>query len=183
LEHATPRIAALALFMRVTAARTTQAISVEWEKVDLRAATAIIPISKKHPERIARLTPELVAALANLIPEGKEPKGRVFGYERRWSVYEPWKAACEAAGIPYVPPHSAGRRAFATSMARAKVDPKTAAGLGGWKSIRLMLEIYTDADESPDIINSVFSQKLGMNGSYKAEESPAEDTENQEKSA
>jgi len=151
MAAAPPRIAALALFMRITAARIGQAVDMEWEAVDLRRGTAVIPAAKGYPDREAALTAEMVALLANL-----DKTGRVFGYEQRWSVYKPWKAACAKAGIPYVPPHSAGRRAFATAMRAAGVDPKTAAKRGGWASIRLMLDVYAGEDESPYLIETVF---------------------------
>jgi integrase len=153
LPHAEPRLAALALFMRVTAARIGQATALEWSALDLARGLAIIPTAKNHPERVAELTPQLVAMLANL--DG-DRQGRVFGFSSRWQVYGPWKAACAAAGIPYVPTHRTGRRAFATTMARSGIDAKTAAVRGGWKSVRLMLDIYTDADETPGLISQVF---------------------------
>ena len=162
---APPRIAALAMFMRVTAARVGQAIAIDWSRVDLQAGTAVIPAAKGYPERLARLPAAMVAMLANL--DGNR-QGRVFGFKQRWQVYRPWKAACTAAGIAYVPTHSAGRRAFATLMQRAGVDPKTAAELGGWRSLRLMLEIYTDADTSPGLIERVFGTNEAQSAPAKA---------------
>lgn len=156
MTHAGPGLAALALFMRITAARIGQAVTLGWDAVDLKAGTAIVPPAKGYPERVAYLTRDIVAMLANL----EKGRGPVFGFKRRWAVYKPWQAACEAAGIPYVRPHSAGRRAFATTMSRAGVDPKTAAELGGWKSMRLMLEIYTDSNASPAVVNEVFGKRV-----------------------
>lgn len=146
-------LAAMALFMRITGSRIGQAIALDWKAMDLASAQAIIPAAKKHPERIAELTPQLVALLANL---PGERRGLVFGFEKRWMVYRHWKAACKRAGIPYVPTHPAGRKSFATTMARRGVDPKTAAVRGGWKSVRLMLEIYTEANVKPGLISDVF---------------------------
>lgn len=152
LAHAEPRLACLALFMRTTAARIGQTIALEWNALDLAAGTAIIPPAKGYPERKAFLPPDVVARLANL----NRGRGPVFGFVNRWEVYRPWRETCAAASIPYIGPHSAGRRAFATAMSRAGVDPKTAAELGGWKSMRLMLEVYTDSAASPEVINRVF---------------------------
>ena len=151
---ATPkRIAALALLMRVTAARIGQALRMEWSAVDLSRGVVVVPHAKGYPERQARLTAEAVALLANL--DG-ERQGRVFGWEGRSAVYKPWKAACKAAGIAYVTPHPAGRYGFATAMRAKGIDPKTAASRGGWKSVRLMLDIYAGEDENPDLIEDVF---------------------------
>lgn len=152
LDHAPPPLAALALFMRTTAGRIGQAVALDWKAVNLSAGTAVIPPAKGYPERVAFLPPDVVARLANL----EKGKGPVFGFVNRWEVYRPWRGACEAAGIPYVGPHSAGRRAFATAMSRAGVDPKTAAELGGWKSMRLMLEVYTDSAAGPEVVHRVF---------------------------
>lgn len=154
LDHAPPRMAALALLMRVTAARIGQAIDLDWNAVNLTEAIAIIPSAKNHADRKAFLTPECVAALANI--DG-ERKGLVFGFRSRRRVYDAWYAVCDAAGIARVGTHDAGRRAFATSMAHAGVDPKTAADMGGWKSVRIMLEIYTDSAASREVLNRVFS--------------------------
>lgn len=162
MAHADPRTAALALLMRVTGARIGQAIALTWDAIDLSAGEAIIPAAKGYPERKAMLTRELVALLANL-----EKGARVFGFEHRWSVYRPWRAVCKAAGIPYVIPHSAGRRAFATTMRQAGVDPKTAARRGGWASLRVMLEIYAGEDENPELIEDVFGTKLSQSSSPK----------------
>jgi integrase len=151
MDHAPANLAALALFMRITGARIGQAVALKWEAVDLSAKSVIVLPAKGYPERTAFITNDMVAMLANL-----DKGGPVFGFKYRWSVYGPWRATCEAAGIAYVRPHSAGRRAFATAMSRAGVDPKTAAELGGWKSIRLMLDIYTDSNASAAVVNEVF---------------------------
>ena len=153
IAHAEPRMGALALFLRTTGARIGQAVAMDWSAFDLKAGTALIPSAKGYPERIAELTPQLVAMLANL--DG-DKAGRAFGFKRRWSVYGPWKATCKAAGIDYVSTHPAGRRGFATTMQRAGIDPKTAARRGGWASVKLMLDIYTDADMRDGLIDGVF---------------------------
>lgn len=166
MTHAGPGLAALALFMRITAARIGQAVALGWDAVDLQAGTAIVPPAKGYPERMVFLTREMVAMLANLEDARvgssrlEYRDGPVFGFVNRWAVYRPWRATCGAASIPYVGPHSAGRRAFATAMSRAGIDPKTAAELGGWKSMRLMLEIYTDSNASPAVVNEVFGKRV-----------------------
>ena len=38
-----------------------------------------------------------------------------------------------------------GRHGFATTALRNRVDPKTAAKLGGWKNMRLFMETYAHA--------------------------------------
>jgi integrase len=155
-KNVEPRIGALELLMHCTGARLGQAIALDWSKVDLARAEAIIPSAKRYPERLAHLTPEVVASLANL----KSRKGRVFGYEHRWSVYKPWKRACKAANIIYVPPHQAGRHTFATEMiVRNNRDARTTAELGGWKSVKLLLDRYVHPENAKGTINAVFGTK------------------------
>jgi integrase len=154
-----PRIAALEYLMWTTAARISQALSRTWEDdVLLNEALIRIPAAKGFPERWAHLTPEMVAMLANL---PGEKTGLVFGYVYRWSVYKPWKATCERAGIPYIPPHQSGRHSFFTeTIARNKVDPTTAAKLGGSASPHLLFKTYVHTeDETRSVIEDVFGTK------------------------
>lgn len=155
----TPYIAALEYLMWTTAARITQAITRTWEDdVLLNDALIRIPAAKGFPERWAHLTPEMVSMLANL---PGEKKGRIFGYAHRWSVYEPWKRTCERANIPYIPPHQAGRHSFFTeTIARNKVDPTTAAELGGSASPELLFKTYVHTeDDTRSVIEDVFGTK------------------------
>lgn len=153
MAKADPRIAALALFTRITGARIGQAVAMDWSAVNLGEATAIVPPAKGFPERLAHLTPQMVASLANLTAD---KRGRVFGYQHAWSVYKPWRAACEAAGLPYITSHLTGRRGFFTAMARNGIDAKTAGELGGLASSRLVLEVYTEARRDRGLIDDVF---------------------------
>lgn len=154
-----PRIAALEYLMWTTGARVSQALSLTWEDdIRLKEALAKIPAAKGFPERWAHLTPEMVAMLANL---PGEKKGRVFGYVYRWSVYKPWKATCERAEIPYIPPHQSGRHSFFTeTIARNRVDPTTAAKLGGSASPHILFKTYVHTeDETRSVIEDVFGTK------------------------
>jgi integrase len=167
-QSADPRLGALALFMMITAARIGQAVKLQWEDFDLQKAVVRIPVAKGHEERLAHLTAEMVAVLANLPREARKP---VFGYRHRWNFYKPWRAACEAARIAYVPPHQAGRHTFATAMIAAGVDPKTVAARGGWKSLRLMLETYVHGDAGAEAVERVF-------GTFASQASKPESSEN-----
>ena len=114
-----------------------------------------MPPAKGHPALEVSLVPEMVADLANLKPRG----GKVFGYTSRHSVYGPWKTTCERAGIPYVPPHQAGRHSFATeAVTRQGVDAKTAMDMGGWKSSRLFNETYVHGEGHHDVAMAVFGR-------------------------
>lgn len=149
-----PRLAALAWFNRETAARIGQAIEIRWSDVSLQTGEVVIPAAKGFPERIAYLTPRIVAMLASL---PGERRGRVFGYTSRSSIYRPWRATCAKAGIPYLTTHPAGRHTFFTeTIVRNGVDPKTAAELGGSASPALLLKTYVHPENPRAVIQRVF---------------------------
>jgi hypothetical protein len=52
-----------------------------------------------------------------------------------------------------------GRHGFATT-ALQKMDPKTAAWLGGWKNIRLFMETYAHASEDITLNDRMFDTPL-----------------------
>lgn len=141
-----PRLAALAWFLFLTGSRIGTATNLRWSDVDLSAGEAILRKPKGQDDARVHLPPFLVAALANL--EGpREEWRRVFGWSGRGSVYKPWQQACARAGLPYIPPHRAGRHGFATGLLREGVDPVTVAKLGHWKSARHVYETYGHAIE------------------------------------
>jgi integrase len=159
--HAPPNLAALALFMSTTGARIGQAIRLTWEDVNLQRAEAVIPPAKGFPERIAHLPPATVAALANITGHKARLKKHrrlnlVFGLVTR-QVYRRWKDVCDDAGIPYLPTHQSGRHTFFTeTIVRNKIDPKSAAQLGGSASPALLLRVYSHPENPDRVINDVF---------------------------
>jgi integrase len=79
-------------------------------------------------------------------------------YRRRCDFHNKWDAVIKAAGIKRMTPHS-GRHGFATTALK-KMDPKTAAWLGGWKNIRLFMETYALAIEDITLNERVFDTEL-----------------------
>lgn len=152
MAQASPHLAALAHFMAVTGARISEAVRMEWREVDLTDGMALLRMTKNGDPRAVRLPDPLVVRLANL----PEREGRVFRYESRHSIQTPWKNAELRAGIEHIPPHDAGRRLFATSMIQAGVDPVTVAKAGGWKSVRMVVEVYAQAANTKEAVDRVF---------------------------
>jgi len=163
-SNGNPGIAALARFMFETGARVGQATALTWSDLDLQRGTALVRTRKTGPgggiwERIAYLTPAMVAEMANLERKGSQ----VFGYKNRNSILKAWKAAVKTAGIPYLDRHEAGRHGFATeTIVRNKVDIPTAADAGGWKSRRLMLETYAHGQGAEKMIQDVFGTPVSQ---------------------
>ena len=109
-----PRLYALVVFLVYTGRRIGDATALDWREVDLEARTVVIARTKSGSPAAVHLPETALAALANL----PKREGKVFGFASRWSVYKPLRAACEAAGIEYLPPHILGRHTFATWMRR-----------------------------------------------------------------
>lgn len=160
ISAAPPKLGALALFMHTTGARITESVDLPPRCVDLAERIAVLEDGKGGDDGIAFLTQEVVVAFANLDMTGD----KVFGFPRRQSVYGPWKAACEKAGIPYITPHEAGRHSFATHMiVQMGKDVDSTAQLGRWKSKRLLMETYVHGDADHAVIDEVFGSKSGKN--------------------
>lgn len=145
-----PADAAMEWFMYLTAARLGQAVRLTWSDLDLGAGTAILRAPKGDGDQVVNLPPVLVAAIASL-PGERETWRKVFRYACQRSVYKQRRATCTAAGIQYLPPHSA-RHGFATGLLRAGVDPVTAATLGRWKSRRAFVDFYCHEIEDASLV-------------------------------
>jgi integrase len=145
-----PYLAALAEFMFETGARIGQAVALRPRDLDLMQARVWMPASKGHPAQWVSISKQMVVTLANLKPRRPHNKRdnvvftpRVFGYQTRTGPLNAWRAACVAAGIEYLPPHSAGRHGFYTELrVRQGVDPVSAAKAGRWSDPALPDRIY-----------------------------------------
>ncbi len=168
-EHAGRYHAALALFMFATGARIGQAIAMTPDEhlAELAKARVKIPGAKGHHDRTVTIPMELVVELANLRP--KYPRGwerkrknlRVFGFADRCGPLSGWKKACAAAGIPYIPPHAAGRHGFGQEhVVRQGTDDKAAGQYGGWRDTSLMRRTYTHAEDADGKILAGFRTGL-----------------------
>lgn len=154
-QHANRRNRALALLMFVTGARISQAIAMEPRHLLLDEGKVWIPGAKGHDDRLLSVPPELVSdlrALPVLYPRGWDRRykanQRVFGYASKDGPRKNWITACKRAGIPYLPPHSAGRHGFGQEMnVRQPIDEKAAGEFGGWSDLALMKRTYTHSED------------------------------------
>jgi integrase len=151
--HAGPYLAALAEFMFETGARVGQAVALRPRDLDLMRGRVWMPASKGHAAQWVSISPEMVVTLANLKPKPPRrstetrPALKVFGYAASNGPLKAWRAACTAAGIAYLPPHSAGRHGFYTELRmRQGVDPITAAKAGRWANAALPDKIYAHVE-------------------------------------
>lgn len=154
MGSASPRVAAIYLFMHQTGARISEACRLDWSDVDFKTMTALLRKTKNGEERLCHLTTELAERMASL-----ETLGRVFGYTSRSSVYTPARRACKKAGIAYVPPHQAGRHSFATALDAEGMTVPAIAKAGGWKSHSLVSERYAHPDEAGQRAAEIMGRK------------------------
>lgn len=167
-EHAPRYHAALALFMFATGARVGQATAMHPSRhLDLQNARVCIPGAKGHGDRWITVPMEVVVELANL--PAKTPRGwertkrnlRVFGFAGKDGPRAGWLTACRAAGVAYLPPHSAGRHGFGQEYnVRQPVDEKAAGKFGGWRDTALMKRTYTHAEDADGKILGSFRTGL-----------------------
>jgi site-specific recombinase XerD len=156
--HAKPHLGAMVLFMYLTGARPGEAVGVQWEDLDLQAATVLIRESKVSKERVAHLPPALVVALANL----PRIEGRgVFVYTASNTMRKAWETACKKAGIKILTPHCC-RHGFATGLLRRGVDVVTVAWLGGWASAAQVLKTYGHAIKNPKLTDLLTGPELAL---------------------
>lgn len=163
MEHADPRDAACAYFMFRHGARISQAISMDRDTdMDLSKARLQIPGAKGHPPTWVNIDAELVVMIANLpLPYRKATAKRVFyiGGGRNAAIYRRWQEACKAAGIQYLPPHSAGRHGYGTEMVvRQGVNPVSAAHEGRWSNPVVMMKTYSHPEGSAEAVRDAFQR-------------------------
>lgn len=153
-----PHTAALCLFMFGTGARRGEACALRWSDVSLIENTAVINQTKIEDQRLAHLSPPVVAALAN-IPSNRHPDALVFNYASGTSVGQVWGNIAKRAGIAPMSPHCC-RHGFATTMLRAGIDPVTVAARGGWKDVATVMKYYAHATDDLTVTDVLFGTKL-----------------------
>lgn len=165
VSKAPPHTGAACLFMFCTGARISETLSLTWENVSLSEGRATIThAGKGQAAKVTRsiaLPSRVIAALAN-IPSDRQPSERVFGYKDRHGIVSAWKATIKRAKIEALSPHCC-RHGFATFALRNGVDPKTIAKEGGWKSARLVLDLYAHALDDRTGMNALFDTQLAQN--------------------
>jgi integrase len=167
-READPYNAALVRFMFETAARIDQAISVKPAEVFPESLAVSLKAQKGHPKCLVAVSPEMMDELTALKP--KRPRNRktggfieerLFGYGSSTGYNGRWKTICNAADIPYLSAHAAGRHGFYTELVvRQGVDPVTAAEAGRWSDVSLPLRVYAHSETDEAQIRALFRTKL-----------------------
>jgi integrase len=134
--HLPARAFAVLLFVHQTGRRIGEALELTPDRV--QDGRAYIPMTKNGAEAWAHLTPEMQGLLAGIEPR----HGRAFGYLDRSSLYPTLRRAAKRAGLPYLGTHQIGRHSFATALSEAGWGAKAIADAGGWKTARMVTEVY-----------------------------------------
>ncbi|MBB5663208.1 integrase [Rhizobium leguminosarum] len=152
-----PETAALARFLFETATRVSEACRLTWDDVNLQLGVAFLERTKNGEGRKVFLTRAMVVDLANI--RSRHPT-LVFAAANRSTVKKRIDKVITAAKLPRLTSHEFGRHGFATEMiVRNGVDVATTADHGGWKSRRLLMEIYVEGDADREVIDRVFGKK------------------------
>lgn len=150
------RLSLLCRFLFETGTRVTEAINLEPGQIDHVNRRADLGRLKNGETYSTNFSVGLRNELVNLAPA----KGRVFGYRTRHSLYGVWKNVCEGAGIPYVPPHQAGRHSFASALHAAGWQSKDIADAGRWKDVRLVQDTYIHTEDKSLAAADLMGEKL-----------------------
>jgi integrase len=105
------------------------------------------------------ISSELTIRIANLPRHEGTP---LFGYVSRFGLRNRMKAVCRRAGIPFVPPHQAGRHSFASNALALGATAKEVMEAGGWKTARMVLETYAHANQAGRSIASRFDAEVAQ---------------------
>jgi integrase len=152
--YADKQMSALAIFMFATACRISEARRLQWSDVDFQQRTILVRKTKNKKERKPNMPARLLVALANLDRDTAPFATPESTLRRAWDAVIA-EAAKATPGFARLTFHSC-RHGFATKLLRDNIDPKTAAGLGGWDSVSLFLETYAHAMKNARLTDDIF---------------------------
>jgi integrase len=154
MKAASPQLGGYALFMFLTGARPTEALTCD---IDLSGGTALIHESKIGHQRRAHLPAMLVAALANIPAKPGRP---IFFYRNRKDLSDAWDATIVRAGIQRMTPHSC-RHGFITGLLRRGIDVKTTAWLADM-TVETLVKTYAHAIKDRTLTNVLIEPEIEL---------------------
>ena len=157
----------LMMFLHTTGRRIGDALSIDVRDVHLQSMRVTIGRTKNVEPAVAHLTAEVAELIASIMPAS----GKLFPYAARSSVYPTLRRACKKAGVEYLGTHQPGRHSYATTLADAGMSTKAIADAGGWKSVRLVSEIYEHPEDAGERAAKVIGKKMAGRKPRKAKTS------------
>jgi integrase len=159
----TPYHAAYALFVHTTAARSTEAMMLRPQDLNLETRHGFSAVKTKTGNRREFwLTEEMAEELKRLPPKQirkGQYKGewRVFGWSDCMGPIPGWHETCRRAGLDYVSPYEAGRHSFATeAVTRQSQNVVMTAKVGNWADPRVLLKNYAHPEDMAGFADRVF---------------------------
>lgn len=144
LHHCSPRLKAMVLLLTFTGMRVSEACRLTADDFNLQEGWAICGRTKNGEPRMVPLPPQVIAAVANVIPDD----GLALHYVSRDAVNKDLQRTAKRAGLPHMSSHKIGRHTFAARILAAGHGIKTLKEAGGWKSIRIVDETYGHLEQS-----------------------------------
>lgn len=145
LPASSPRLVGAVMLMSLGGARASEACRVEDSDIDWARGDITLQETKNGSPRVICAGASLMAALTPL----RGTVGPLFGFASRYSLNQALGRACERAGIlPAFSTHEVGRHAFAARHLREGRTLLEVQKLGGWKSYRMVAEVYGHLERS-----------------------------------
>lgn len=137
-----PQLIALLLFCTTSGRRAGEAMRCLPADFNPEDGTVFIGKDKNGNAILVRLAQAVVEAIQSY--NWQKGPG-LFGHyipKNRRNLFRDLKAACKRAGVPYFPPHKAGRHAFAKRVLQDGYSLAHLMGMGGWDNARTPTELY-----------------------------------------
>ena len=112
--------------------------------IDWEGRKAWLRKTKNGAPRVVPLPGLVFEALWNL----KGAKGTIFGFKTRHTLNQALERACKRAGVRVMTSHEVGRHAFAARLLAQGFTLKQVQEAGGWKSYRMVAEVYGHLEKS-----------------------------------
>ena len=145
LPACSSRLLGAVMLMSLGGARASEACRVTDGDIDWARGDIILRETKNGAPRVICAGASLMAALTPL----RGTAGPLFGFASRYSLNQALGRTCERAGIrPAFSTHEVGRHAFAARHLREGQTLLAVQKIGGWKSYRMVAEVYGHLERS-----------------------------------
>jgi integrase len=144
LPQCSHRLKAAILLITFSGARASEACRLEDPDVNWTTKTALLRETKNGVPRLVSLTDMTFEALIPL----RGTVGPLLGFKSRFTLNQAIARACHRAALPVMTSHGLGRHAFAARLLRQGKTLKEVQEAGGWKSFRMVAEIYGHLERS-----------------------------------
>lgn len=145
LPGCSPRLTGAVMLMSLGGARASEACRLMDPDVDWARGDITLRETKNGSPRVICAGAPIMAALAPL----RGSDGPLFGFASRFSLNQALGRACTRVGIdPPFSTHEVGRHAFAARHLREGRTLLEVQKLGGWKSYRMVAEVYGHLERS-----------------------------------